>query len=234
MRYVGLSLLGLLITALLLIIFIIWHRWEILIHYQKKKLLVELRSSIYHRRLFYRDFSEKPKKKKSSQPPKDEKNKESSFRTRFKNDKKRIYDPENGGFSLSGFKEVIDDYRNSYYEIKDILSDILGDLRYRVDITSVRISLDYGTGNPAYTGMIYGTIWGIVGLIYPILSRYFHMAYPTIELTPDYYDARFNLEFKCIIKVKPAHIINALLKQGWRQAVTYYKNNFTKGSVKNG
>ena len=58
------------------------------------------------------------------------------------------------------------------------------------------------------------------------------MAYPTIELTPDYYDARFNLEFKCIIKVKPAHIINALLKQGWRQAVTYYKNNFTKGSVK--
>ncbi|MBQ4145720.1 MAG: DUF2953 domain-containing protein [Clostridia bacterium] len=234
MRYVGLSLLGLLVIAILLIIFIIWHKWDIFIHYHEKKLIVELRSSFYKKRLFYRDFSVKPEKKKSSQSQKGKNDKKSKFWTRFENDKKRIYNPENGGFSLTGLNAVLDDFRNSYKEIKDILFTFCGDLRYKLEIPYIWISLDYGTGNPAHTGMLYGTIWSIVGIVYPILARYFHIAYPSIELTPDYYDARFNLEVKSIIKVKPAHIINALLRQGIRQVITYYKNNFTKGSVENG
>ncbi len=217
-----------------------WHRWSLYLHFYDKKIEIELRGFGLRKRVFYRDFS-KPKKAKvtisgkvKQEKKKSEKEKKKRFNLteRLKNDKKRIYDKEKGGYQPGGLSQVLADYRETYRDIREVLHTFLADTRHRIEISSMQIRLDFGTGNPAHTGMTYGMIWNLVGLGYPILVRYFKAAYPSLEVTPDFYHPRFDLEVKSIIKVRPAHIINAVLKQAWRSGITYVKQYFTKGSGK--
>lgn len=259
MRYVWLVLLLVLAVMVLSVTAVLWITWTLHLHMKDKKLTLALQVAGIRRTVFQRDFSanssekkeqnavvntgvkneaeerveEKEKEKEEAKSENSKKGKK-RFAARWEADKKRIYDPENGGWQPGGFSEVLAEYRETWEQIWETFSGFFGDLRYRIQVPMLRIGLDFGTGNPAHTGMLYGTIWSAVGGCYPLLSRYLRMAYPMIELTPDFYEKRFNLEIKSIIKVKPAHIMNALLKQGWRLAVTYCKEYFNKGSVKHG
>ena len=242
MRYIVLVLLAILSLAVLLLIIGLYSSWQIYLHITNKKIVAELRSFKLRKTLFNISLSESKQKSESAkdapvsgQTASESKNKGSKlnrFTGRLKADKKRIYDSEKGGFQESEFKAVIDEYIGIFRQIKNSLYDFLGDLRCKIEIPMFRIRLDIGLDNPAYTGMIYSTIWGAVGIIYPIMSRFFHVVYPTMNITPYFYERRFDLDIESIIKVKPAHIINALVKQGVRAAITYFKKIFTKGSVK--
>ena len=244
MQMIWWSLLAILGLVLLIILVTLWHRWSLYLHMFDKKLVIELRGFGFRKRLFYRDFSKKkvprtegaiPGKAQSEKgKPKREKQKKNGLKDRWEKDKKRIYDKEKGGYQHGGFTEVLTEYKEIYRDAKEVIQTFLSDTRYRIEISSLWIRLDFGTGNPAHTGMLYGTVWNLVGLGYPFLVRYFKAAYPSLEVTPDFYNPRFDLEIKSIIKVRPAHIINAVLKQGWRAGITYVKQYFTKGSVKHG
>ncbi|MBO5364031.1 MAG: DUF2953 domain-containing protein [Clostridia bacterium] len=241
MQYLWWSLLAVLVVVVLAVGVTLWHNWTIFLHVFDKKLLIELRGFGFRKKLYSRDFSKKKaeagpgaslkKAKSKKQKPIQKKN---GFSERWEKDKKRIYDKEKGGYQHGGLTEVLGEYREIYREAKDVIHTFLDDTRHRIEISSLWIRLDFGTGNPAHTGMLYGTIWNLVGLGYPFLVRYFKAAYPSLEVTPDFYRPRFDLEIKSIIKVRPAHIINAVCKQvGW-SAITYVKQYFTKGSVKHG
>ena len=235
--WILLALLGIILLGGVLLL---WHRWSLYLHFYDKKFVIELRGLGIRKRVFYRDFS-KPKqgggaipgKVKSQKEKTPKKKKSMGLKERLKKDKKRIYDKENGGYQHGGLSAVLSEYRETYRDIREVLSTFLEDTRHRIEISKLQIRLDFGTGNPAHTGMLYGTLWNLVGLGYPLLVRYFKAAYPAMEVTPDFNHPRFDLEIKSIIKVRPAHIINALFKQGWRGAVTYVKEYFTKGSGKN-
>ncbi len=220
---------------LLLAAVAVWHRWTFYLHIYDKKFLLELHGFGLRRKLIFRDFTEEPKKTEAENTPNSSEGKTSknSFLGHWNTAKQRIYDPEKGGYQQGGLREVLDEYRTIFVQSKEVLREFSGNIRHRVQVSSLWIRLDFGTGNPAHTGMLYGWIWSAVGLAYPIISRYIKMAYPTMEITPDFYKPRFDLEVKSIIKVRPAHIMNALLKQFWRPAITYCYQNFTKGSVKN-
>ncbi len=243
MQVIWWSLLALLGVVLLVISVTLWHRWTLYLHMFDKKLVIELRGFGFRRRLFYRDFSKKNDSKTEgaiSGKTKPEKNKpkkakkKNGLAERWEKDKKRIYDKEKGGYQHGGLTEVLREYKEIYRDAKEVIGTFLADTRHRIEISSLWIRLDFGTGNPAHTGMLYGTIWNLVGLGYPFLVRYFKAAYPSLEVTPDFYNPRFDLEIKSIIKVRPAHIINAVFKQVWRAGVTYVKQYFTKGSGKHG
>lgn len=233
-------LLALLGVVLLGGIFLLWHRWSLYLHFYDKKLVIELRGFGFRKNIFYRDFS-KPKsvgtaisgKVKEKKEKRNKPKKRMSLKERLKRDKKRIYDREKGGYQHGGLTEVLSEYRETYRDIREVLHTFLNDTRHRIEISSLQIRLDFGTGNPAHTGMLYGTVWNLVGLGYPILVRYFKAEYPSLEVTPDFYHPRFDLEIKSIIKVRPAHIINAIITQVWRAGITYVKQYFTKGSGKN-
>ena len=250
MRYVFLGLLAALAAAVLLLIVGIWTTWSLYLHVRDKKLTLELRILGFRRTLMRRDFSASAPEKPSAgaegeqsggskqEEPQQEKGKVPAKRKRFSErwsaDKKRIYDPEKGGYQRGGLAAVLAEYRDLWEQSRDVLHAFFGDIRYRVEVPLLRIRLDFGTGNPAHTGMAYGAVWSAVGMAYPVACRYVRMAYPAMEVTPDFYEKRFDLEIRSIIKVRPAHIINALLKQGWRLAVTYCYHYFNKGSVKHG
>lgn len=250
MRYVFLGLLAALAAAVLLLIIGIWTTWSLYLHVRDKKLTLELRALGFRRTLLRRDFSaQKPEKpaskaeaersggseREASQPEQGKGSaKKNRFSERWSADKKRIYDPEKGGYQPGGLEAVLAEYRDLWDQGRDVIHTFFGNIRYRIEVPMLRIRLDFGTGNPAHTGMAYGAVWGAVGMAYPVACRYVHMAYPAMEVTPDFYEKRFDLEIRSIIKVRPAHIINALLKQGWRLAVTYCYHYFNKGSVKHG
>lgn len=211
MGYVIWVLAALLLLVVLLAVAVLWTGWTFYLHYFDQKLEIELRGPILRRHIFFRDFRAKQVAREKEKKKEKNKNKKRPLADRIEAEKKRIYDAEHGGYQAGGLRAI-------YAEYREVLHEVFGDLRYRIEIPEVRIRLDFGTGDPASTGMIYGGIWSVVGVAYPLCSRYFHMAYPKLDITPDFYQPRFDLEVKSIIKVKPAHIIKAVLKQLWKLA----------------
>ncbi len=244
MQVIWWSLLALLGVVILVLLVTLWHCWTISLHMFDKKLVIELHGFGFRRQLFYRDFSKKQEKstaggvisgktkQEKTKPRKAKKQKRNGLAERWEKDKKRIYNKEKGGYQHGGLLEVLKEYKEIFRDAKEVVQTFLEDTRHRVEISSLWIRLDFGTGNPAHTGMLYGMVWNLVGLGYPFLVRYFKAAYPSMDVTPDFYNPRFDLEIKSIIKVRPAHIINAVLKQVWRSGITYVKQYFTKGCVK--
>lgn len=238
MRYLLYGLLGLLVLVAGVLALALWHCWELHLKLKDQRLILVLWGFGIRRTVLDKDFSRKeeaPLPKANPQPKKKQsKQKENRFIEKIKADKKRVYDPERGGYQHGALGEVVQEYRQMWEELKETFSGIFDGMRYKVEVLRTQIRLDFGTGNPAHTGMAYSGVWSIVGIFYPLFCRYIKMEYPFIEVTPDFYEKRFDLEIKSIIKVRPAHIIHAVVKQGWRMAVTYLKKQFNKkGSGKN-
>ncbi len=160
-----------------------------------------------------KEVSESETKAKEKSKPettnKDKEDKKSNIITdKINGYKNRIYSKENG-FSIHELRAVRHELSQLISKILSIIKGFFGSVRYKIQIPSVYFNLEYGTGDPASTGMMYGSIWGIVGLIYPVMTRYFIVNYPALSIVPDFTAKRFSLEFKSIIKVRPVHIINA-------------------------
>ena len=235
MRYLLYGLLALLLLVAGLLALVLWHCWELHLKLKARRLTLVLRGFGINRTVLDRDFSQKeevPAPKGGAKPQKQPKEKENRFLAKLQADKKRIYDPEQGGYQHGALGQVVQEYRQMWEELKETFSGIFDGMRYKVEVTDTHIRLGFGTGNPAHTGMAYSGVWSVIGIFYPMLCRSIKMEYPLVEITPDFYEKRFDLEITSIIKVRPAHIIHAVLRQGWHMAVTYLKNK--KGSGKHG
>lgn len=236
MRYVIFAVLAVLALAIALLFGALWSVWRIYIYATDKRTVAELRVFGFRKTILDTD------KKNDDTAASDEKNdgrtsdnKTSQKNTvieKLKSDKARVFD-ENDGIKLSGLQDVFYEYKDLFNRYRDIIIDFFKSLRYKIEVPLLRGELDIGLDNPAHTGIAYSSVWGIIGIIYPILSRYMHIVYPTLSVTPDYYGKRFRLEIESIIKVRPVHIINALIKQGLRAGITYF-TKIKKGSVQNG
>ncbi len=161
-----------------------------------------------------------------------DKKKKINFKDRLIDAKNRVFSAEKG-IDTDELKKIKDEFTETYSDIVSIFKTFFGKARYKVHIPLIKITLDYGTNNPATTGMIYGWIWGLIGILYPIATRYFHIAYPQVDITPDFYGERFDAEIKSIIKVRATHIIGAAVPALWSPAITYLKNKKHKGREKN-
>ena len=92
------------------------------------------------------------------------------------------------------------------------LWSLFKEMRYRLEVKKTKIRIDFGTDDPADTGMLYGIIWAAIGNIYQIFNQYLTFDFPETEINPDFYNKVFKIEFYGIIKVRLVHIINALIK----------------------
>ncbi len=137
---------------------------------------------------------------------------------------------KDSGLDFDELKKLKNEYFSAYAEVLDIVKSLLGRTKCKIKIPVLKISVNYGTGNAAATGMIYGSFWSLIGIIYPTLTRYFKIVYPTLDITPDFYGERFEISVKSIIKVRAVHIMNA----GFSALLTYLKNKKKKDVNKNG
>lgn len=109
--------------------------------------------------------------------------------------------------------------KGSYIELlkecKDIIYELLGHLNGRIK-AFLSVNLTFGTGDPAKTGILYGWMWNIIGVLYPVVSRYINLEFPDFDIRPDFYNKCFDMNLESIIKVRCAHIINALIVVGFK------------------
>lgn len=153
----------------------------------------------------------------------------SPINEKIKEIKSRVFEPETG-FNTDEARAV---YGELSY-LMSVLRQFFGSMRYKIQIPVLRITLDFGTGDAASTGMLYGTIWGAAGILFPILARYTRTVFPMIDITPDYYGKRFDIKAKSIIKVRPVHIINAAIPAAISLGLSYLKSNSKKEVKDNG
>ena len=212
------------------------------LYYKDYILTIKINHSIFKKQIL-NDFSKKknqppenssesdnPNSSDTSKPKNDESNAISDKINEFKD---RVYSKETG-FDKEEFFNIYYEYKALYHEIINIIKKFLRLLRFKIHIPKLYLKFDFGTSNPANTGLIYGSAWGMLGLIYPLLARYFHIVYPTLDITPDFYGTRFDTEIKSIIKVRPIFVINAAFRSLTKPLLTYLFNKIKKGSVKNG
>ncbi len=237
LQYILIAMLVILVAIVGLIIAAAYIKWIVAIEIKDSVISIELRVAGVKRLVLKRSLKPDTNKDKSKKTRTSNKNKDENSEDEgswWKDIKERVYNPEKGGYQEGSIEEIIDEYREKYDEISAVLRDVLGGMRHKIEISRLKLVLDVGTGNPAHTGMVYAVVWGLVGTVYPILTNYFIIDFPQIEVTPDFYEKRLDFGFRSIIKVKPAHIINALFKVGIKQVFTYFQNIKNKGSVKNG
>ena len=113
-------------------------------------------------------------------------------------------------------KEFIEkDIENKKSRLTDktsFLWTLLREMRFKVEVSKTEIRIDYGTDDPADTGILYGIIWAAIGNLYQIFNHYLVFDFPKTEINPDFENQLFKIEFYGIIKVRLVHIISALIK----------------------
>jgi hypothetical protein len=78
----------------------------------------------------------------------------------------------------------------------------------------LRLTTTIGLGDPAYTGIASGTIWGLKGFIYRIFRSNIGsmLKPPEFSVVPCFNDTCFKLDFNCIFDLRIGHIIIAGLQ----------------------
>ena len=226
------------LAVIALIVFVLIFPFvTVAVHYKNLQLDIKIKHLVFKKNLFI-DFSKEKNTKHQEDKKQNTENtsadkKGFDIKSKINNIKDRVYNSETG-FDINEVKNLKDEFTESYSDTVKIIRNFLGKTRLKIHIPTIRVKLEYGTGNPANTGIIYGSIWGLVGVLYPIAAMYFHIAYPQMDITPDFYGKRFNIEIKSIIKVRPTHIINAAVTALWAPLLTYFKNKIKKGRDNNG
>lgn len=106
--------------------------------------------------------------------------------------------------------------KKNYKEYKELINVFLNTMRFRIKIDSLSLSLAYGTGDAASTGILYGVVWSLISGAYNLLSGFFDFEFPKVEITPDFQQSKFDLAFSGILRVRLVHIINAFIKMYFR------------------
>lgn len=78
----------------------------------------------------------------------------------------------------------------------------------RLIINDFSFILKYGTSDAAFTALLYGTFWAILGSILAIVNNNLRFSTKDIVITPYFDRETINIEFSCIIKFKFGDIIN--------------------------
>lgn len=110
------------------------------------------------------------------------------------------------------FFDKVDALREKYLELRTIVDIFLRCVRYKVNFSEIYVRVRYGTGDAASTGTLYGAVWALIGNVYAFLCRYFSIAFPEVDMEPDFNRVVFETEVRGIITVRPVHIIIAVLR----------------------
>lgn len=229
----------LIIISLYLLLTVPYLKFDI--SYKEKKLTL-LMSFWFYKKKIVKDFSadteedkadnidnnsDKQKEKQKT----DSKNADENFsekeelglKQKFADAKQRIFNSETG-FNKDEAQSAINEFKETFSFYYKLIKKFLSAMRYKIYIPVCRITLDYGTSDPALTGMLYGSAWNVIGFVYPFAARYAYAVYPMLDITPDFYDKRFDVKVKSIIKVRPVHIINAIVPVAFMFLKEYLKD----------
>ncbi len=99
-----------------------------------------------------------------------------------------------------------------FKEKKNILLPVLRYVKRRTNIREFELKLDFGLGDAAETGILYGIVWIVIGNMMMLIRGNLGGNKPSISIIPVFAKIHLGVDFTCIISIKLGHIINAGIK----------------------
>lgn len=124
-----------------------------------------------------------------------EKKRKKSKKEKTAKPKKSVKDSINGGLEI---------YRLIAEDVKIILSYTT---RHALKVEKLHFILNYGTGDAASTGVLYGAISGVVYGLLGLLAHSHKTKDSLLSVTPEFNNATFQAKGECILKLQNVHII---------------------------
>jgi len=94
----------------------------------------------------------------------------------------------------------------------------------KLDMKELRLFVEIGTEDAAYTGILSGMTWALVGIIDSYLSNNFGEYKKKVMIKPNFSEKEFKVDLYCIFKFKLVHIIIV----GIKILLNYYNEKFKK------
>ena len=114
--------------------------------------------------------------------------------------------------TAEGFFTRLEKIKETLLTVKDVVVTVCRYLGPRISFSEISVKSTFGTGDAAKTGILVGAVWTLSGNIYSFLCRFFAIDYPEIQLDPIFDQKCFEIEAYGIIKIRPVHIITAVIR----------------------
>lgn len=93
-------------------------------------------------------------------------------------------------------------------------------LRRKIRIKNLNISIELGTGDACYTGLVTGLAWATVGSIISVITNIFDTEKFSCNIIPDFSKKTLKLDLDCIFSIRIVNIIVV----GLKMLIFYLKN----------
>jgi len=111
------------------------------------------------------------------------------------------------------FKIKFDNWLDAFSYIKKDIAGILDYLtRKLVVIKQISFAMIFGFDDAAINGIMTGVFNGVVYNILGFANRHITIKKWNVNINPDYYAKRFDIDTQCILRIKPVHIIVVAFK----------------------
>lgn len=184
----------------------LYAKTRILIEYKNGRIRVKVRSRLFGYTFgkSARPHTEKAGKSRARREKSDSLNADGKSATDLKQ--------KNTENTAEGFLKKIRRIKKEYKTYKKSAETLMTELCGTAEISDIDIRIDYGTGNAAHTGMLYGVFWGVSSALYAYVRRFLAVERPRVKITPEFNKSVFDADVSGIITVRPVHIIIAVYK----------------------
>lgn len=126
----------------------------------------------------------------------------------------------------SDFKNGSEKAKNSKIELIKKILKLSDELKSFVSYVSekcivvehIKLSTEFGTGDAASCGILTGAVNALVYSLLAIIHHNTILKKHSIQISPDFSAEKFSVNFLCIVKTRPVHIISTGIK-----AIKLYK-----------
>lgn len=209
--YIILSIIALLLILLLCLLLL---KTRVIISYVNDELKIKIANGPFRYTLKNKDKPEKKEKKEKTEKERNNKEKTDIGKDNAasKETPSRDGDITDDDITKEKITKKVGGIKNKLTSKTSFIFSLVKNMRYKIEVVRISVFVEYGTGDPADTGILYGVIWAAVGNIYQVFNQYLVFDFPKVELKPDFENKVFNLKFEGIIRVRLVHIIIALIK----------------------
>lgn len=126
-------------------------------------------------------------------------------------------------------------YYNTFLDFKKAYNKNSKKVHKGVHAEKIKISINFGTGDAAQTGILTGTIWAGVYNVIAFVSKIITVSQPFVDVIPAYNEQKCELKGECIITCRLANLIGIVVSIGMSYLkISKERKNIKKAAIKYG
>ncbi len=110
------------------------------------------------------------------------------------------------------FKEKVKKYYHTFKLIKGTWDKSKLSVRKRILLKKTSLSVTFGTGDAAHTGILTGILWAGIYDVIAFISKFIRVTQPEICVNPIYDEESLEIKGECILTLSLANIISIITR----------------------